>query len=568
MAKLISCAVTSAILLLPGGAGAADSSNQVTFSRDIAPILFQNCSVCHRPGNAGPFSLLNYADAKKHAREIAEVTAKKIMPPWKPEAGVGEFVGERRLADKQIQLIQQWVESGITEGDEKDLPPAPQFPETWQLGPPDLIVTLPKAYLLPAEGKDVYRNFVIPTSITALKYVSALELRPNNRSVHHAFVKVDRTGQSRVIEARETQPGFPGMSVPAEMPGGNFLNWQPGKRPARSPKGLGWTLNPGDDLVLQLHMNPTGKPETIAPEIGLYFTPEAPTNTTFKISLASLALEIPAGDSNYVVTDSYVLPVDVELLAILPHAHYLAHTMEGHALLPDGRKMPLLLIKNWDFNWQGDYRYVHPISLPSGTTLFMEFSYDNSTHNLRNPSHPPREVIYGPQTTDEMAELWFQLLPRGAEDLEKLSRDYRGHNFKMFLAHENMRLRRNPNDPAVHDGIGQLMFMSGDTQKGFAEFETAVKLNPNFGPAHYHLGLVLQQTDHLPEALMEYGKAIECDKNDFKAHNNLGLILYRQGKLDSAQEHFEQVLRIHPNDSIAVANLELVRQARQNSPKK
>ena len=198
----------------------------------------------------------------------------------------------------------------------------------------------------------------------------------------------------------------------------------------------------------------------------------------------------------------------------------------------------------------------------------MEFSYDNSTNNIRNPHYPPREVTYGPQTTDEMAELWSQLLPRGPAGLELLSRDYQGHNLRVFLPHENMRLRRNPNDPEVHDQLGQLMLYSGDAQKAFAEFDAAVKLNPNYGPAHYHLGLLFEKANRWPQAEMKYGKTIACDSNDFKAYNNLWLVLYRQRKFDQAQADFEQVLRIRPNDLLTLSNLDLVRQARQAAGKK
>ena len=187
------------------------------------------------------------------------------------------------------------------------------------------------------------------------------------------------------------------------------------KNRAAAGRRLSWELRPNTDLVLQLHLHPSGKPEQVQPSVGFYFTGEPPTNTPFRLNLNPLTLDIPAGASDYSVEDNYRLPVDVELLGVLPHAHYLAKRMEGYAVLPDGSRHDLLLIKDWDFNWQGDYRYAHPVHLPKGTTLAMRFAYDNSSKNVRNPNHPPRRVRYGLQTTDEMAELWFQVLPRNLQ---------------------------------------------------------------------------------------------------------------------------------------------------------
>src|ERR1043166_3015318 len=330
-----------------------------TFHKEIAPILFQHCAPCHRPGQAGPFSLLTYADAKKHAREMVEVTARRYMPPWPPEPGFGEFVGERRLSAGEMDSLRRWYDQGTPEGNSADGPAPPKFSDEWFLGKPDLIVTMPEAYELSADGKDIYRNFVVPIPISQRRFVQGMELRPGNaRIVHHAFVLFDRTRTARKLDQADPGPGFSGMNIPGglEGPEGFFLGWQPGKLPARSPEGLAWPLEPGTDLVLQMHLRPSGKIEPIRASLGFYFTDKAPTNMPSKISLGSYNIDIPAGATNYVVTDSYRLPVDVSVLAIAPHAHYLAREMQVYALLPDGGQKWLLLIRNWDFNWQGDYR--------------------------------------------------------------------------------------------------------------------------------------------------------------------------------------------------------------------
>ena len=233
------------------GLTATAAEAPVTFNKEIAPVVFKNCATCHRPGQAGPFSLLNYADVKKHAKEIAAVTARRYMPPWLPESAPGEFIGDRRLTDAQIQLFQHWLDAGTPEGNAADLPALPTWPSDWQLGKPDLVVTMPKQYVLAADGHDVYRNFVIPAALTASRTVRAVEFRPDNRRiVHHAFVEIDYTGSAKALEGGDGAPGFPGMILPqgVRMPTGYSLSWQPGKMAMFEPPGFGWTLQPGQDV--------------------------------------------------------------------------------------------------------------------------------------------------------------------------------------------------------------------------------------------------------------------------------------------------------------------------------
>src|SRR5437867_5392824 len=348
---------------------------ELTFNKHIAPILFQHCAGCHRPGEAGPFSLLTYQQVKAKAKDVVKVTANRYMPPWLPEHGGPALADERRLTEDEIGVIRQWSEEGAVEGLAADLPPLPRWTEGWQLGTPDLVAEMPGAYTLPTEGRDVYRNFVIPLSVPTRRFVRAMEFKPNSKVFHHIFVRFDRTRQSRRLDAQDAEAGFGGMAVPptAETPGGHFLSWQPGRGPARSPDGLAWALEPNSDLILLAHLQPNGKPETVRPSIGFYFTDQAPTNSAFKIVLSSMDIDIPAGATNYETQDSYVLPVDAQVLAVLPHAHYLGKEMHGTAVLPNGETRSLLSIKEWDFNWQSDYRYLEPIQLPKGTRIGMLF---------------------------------------------------------------------------------------------------------------------------------------------------------------------------------------------------
>src|ERR1041384_475825 len=279
----------AALLALEPVHGADEPRSQIlrapTFSKDIAPIIFQNCAPCHRPGQAGPFNLLTYGDAKKHAADMVSATQKRYMPPWLPEPGCGNFAGERRLAGDKIELIKKWFEAGALEGEPADLPALPKWNDEWFLGPPDLIVTLPRAYPLGPEGKDVYRNFVVPVPLTGARFVKAFEFRPNSKAVHHARILIDATGQSRRLEGAEPAPGFGGMSVPARFPPGQLLTWAPGAIPSLRGEELPWTFEAGSDVVLQMHLQRTGRPETVRPTIGFYFTDRAPKKSASLIGL-------------------------------------------------------------------------------------------------------------------------------------------------------------------------------------------------------------------------------------------------------------------------------------------
>ena len=213
---------------------------------------------------------------------------------------------------------------------------------------------------------------------------------------------------------KESPPGFDGMELPdsAQMPAGQLLGWQPGKSPYFCAPGLSWLLRTNTDMVLQLHLHPSGKPEVVQSSIGFYFTGQAPTNAPFRIGMKCFTIDIPPGAEAYPVEESYTLPVEVAILRVLPHAHYLAKDMQSYAILPDGRKKWMIWIKDWDFNWQGDYEYTRPQVLPAGTRLVMHYTYDNSTNHVRNPSFPPKRVRFGLQTTDEMGEIWFQGLAK------------------------------------------------------------------------------------------------------------------------------------------------------------
>jgi len=540
------------------------SSAKLSFNKNIAPIIFERCSFCHRPGQAAPFSLLTYADVKKRARQVAEVTGKRFMPPWLPEKGYGEFAGDRSLPAEQIETIRRWVAEGAEEGAAADLPPAPVWPSGWTLGEPDLVVKLPRPYTLAAEGKDVYRNVVVPIPTTERKIVRGIEFSPGNWKVmHHAFVNVDPTRVSRRRAEKQNPPGFDGMGLPetATMPAGQTLGWQPGRVPEFSPDGLGWVLETNTDLVLQLHLHPSGKPEEVQPAVAFYFCKQQPTNTAFRINLNPLLIDIPPGERNYVVEDKYLLPIDVDLLSVYPHAHYLARHMEGFALLPDGHRLELLLIKEWDFNWQGDYRYAKPIFLPRGTTLGMRFTYDNSAENIRNPN-PSKRVKYGLETTDEMAELWFQVLPRLAYERVLLTQSFLGHLAEGSIAYNESVVKEDPKDAMARVEIGRARLFFGDAPAALEQFRAAVAADPNSDKAWYELGFLYLNLKQMDSAKQAFERVLQLNPDDYQAEGNLGLLYMQQGDAQRAEKHLRSALRINPDDPVARGNLDSVLNSR------
>jgi hypothetical protein len=540
-------------------------AGSITFHKDIAPIVSQRCASCHQPGQAAPFSLLEYADVKRHAQEIAEVTRSRYMPPWLPEPGYGEFAGSRRLSDEELGLLQQWIAEGCLEG-ARSGPPQAIRPRTdeWALGTPDLVAKMPEPFALAADGSDVYRNFVVPIPLTTPRYVRALELRPGNRKIlHHAFLKVDRTPQSRRMDAQDPGPGFGGMVTPAEMPGGHFLTWQPGKVATPHPEGLGWALEPGADLVVQAHLSPSGKAEEFQPSIGLYFTDRPPTNACFKMALISYLIDIPAGAKEHPVQSSLTLPSDVDLLAVLPHAHFLARDMQAWAILPNGSKQWLIWIKNWDFNWQGDYRYATPLFLPAGTQLHMRYTYDNSDANPRNPHHPPARVRFGAGVQDEMAELWLQLLPRREADRSALAKAYEGATRRAFREADEYALRLDPNDAKAHLGLGLHLSAEGQMARGIEHLLTAARLQPTNDEPHYHLGLIYRGQGKRGEARSSFESTLRLNPQNYKAHGNLGFMSQEEGDLAGAEAHYRAALSINPDNALLKSSLEEVLRTRK-----
>jgi Flp pilus assembly protein TadD len=517
-----------------------------TFHRDIAPILFSQCAPCHRPGEGGPFSLLTYEDARKRATQIAAVTRKRYMPPWLPAPGFGDFAGEHRLTDAQIETIQQWAQAGAPEGPASASPPPPVFTPGWQLGPPDLVITADKPFALPADGPDVFWNFILSPAVRESRQVKAIEIRPGNaRTVHHANLLIDRSRSLRYRE-RIRGEGFPGMDLTiasdAFDPDSHFLFWKPGAVPSEEPAGMSWHLDPGNDLILNLHLRPSGKPELVQPSVGLYFTREPPTKYPMLIQLEhDGALDIPPSDSDFLVSDDFRLPLDADLLAVYPHAHYLGKLLEGFATLPDGTRRWLIRIPQWDLNWQAVYRYREPLFLPKGTIVSMRFHYDNSAANLRNPHSPPQRVHGGNQSTDEMAHLWLQLLPRGSGDQRAVLQE----------AIMNRRLEKYPADFSAHFNLGALALNRKEIPSALTHLRAALRVEPEQPAALNAFGVALESDGKLDEAIHQFQHVLRVRPDDASARYNLAVADAAQGRFAEAAAGFRELLAAHPEDRAA-----------------
>jgi Flp pilus assembly protein TadD len=555
-----------------------------TFTKDIAPILTANCVSCHQPGHAAPFSLITFDDVRPRAARIVAAVGSRYMPPWLPDHAEPPFIGERRLTDDQIAIIKLWAGDGAPEGDRSARPVMPPPSTSWTLGEPDLVAQPPKAYTLAADGHDVYRNLVIRLDAPQQRYVRALEFLPGDAPVHHAVIRVDRNRVSRAEDGRDGQPGFDGMAAgDVQDPDGHFLGWAPGRGPILAPDALPWILSPGADLVVELHLMPSTKPIEVQPAIGLYFTDRAPQRSPVMMIMGSKAIDIPAGTADYWIEDRYALPVDVEVLSVYPHAHYLGREMEVRAVAPDGASRTLLRIRKWSFNWQQDYRYVTPIALPRGTTIVMRYSYDNSASNVNNPAKPPRRVTWGPQSHDEMGTLGVQVVTRSTDDAARLASSFAQHAALIDVAGAETLVKADPHSPAYAAMLGASYVHAGRIAEAIPALERAIGLDPRSASSENFLGGALLASGRGPDALQhfraaaalaprdahirfnyaktlaaagqgsraiaELTRSLELDPMFGEAHQEIGVLLFSANRLTDAIHHLQRAADLMPHSA-------------------
>ncbi|HEY1809469.1 MAG TPA: tetratricopeptide repeat protein [Acidobacteriaceae bacterium] len=559
----------------------------VTWSRQIAPIVYQHCTTCHHPGGGGPFSLLTYQDARRRGPQMVQVTQSRFMPPWLPEPGYGNFIDDRRISDEDIALILRWVAAGMPQGNPSEAPPPPHYNAEWQIGKPDLILTVPRSFTLSASGTDVFHNFVLPNPLKQTHYIRAMQILPSvPQVVHHANVLIDRTASWRRAHSSDWQNGFGGMELDVDAgntfdPDSHFLFWKPDTPVLTEAPTMPWRLDPGNDLILNMHLKPSGMPETISARIGLYFADAPATHHPMLLQLdADDQLNIPANDRDFVVRDSLRLPIDVEALGIYPHAHYLGHILEGWADLPNGQKKWLIRIPNWDIDRQSVYRYRSPVFLPRGSVLHMRYVYDNSANNVHNPNDPPIRVRTGNRSVDEMAHLWLQVLPvhvpPGSPDprliLEEAWMEHRltknpGDDIALYnlasalsalgqytqaAADYRKVLAVRPGDPRTLNSLGASLENAGESQAASDAFAQAIASGGNSCDARFNLAqLDLKRSDFLA-AEQQFRSMLQQCPDDPDVHSGLGVALAQQGDAPAARSEFQHALQLDPNNFTAL----------------
>lgn len=448
---------------MPVAAQTATGSS-VTYTADVAPFLERECTGCHRSGGVGPFSLETYDDVRSQASAILRVLRDGDMPPWPPEAPPGTFVGQPQVSASDVDMVSRWTEAGAPRGavrtthDEgSDLPEQE----------PDLVVGFP-AYPVPADGPDLYPSVVASIPDVGERWIQRVEIRPGDSgAVHHLFMRVDTTSSSRELAARSAVPGFNRLEFVSDAapPGGDYMAWAPGQRNLPALDGVAWRLPAGADLVADLHLRPTGRPADVSVQVAFYYADRPPAVEPLIIGLMADEIDIPAGSSDYVVHDTLTLPVDVDVLSVYPHAHFLGQDLQGLAKLPSGRTLTLVHIPDWDFNWQGEYRFTEPVRLPAGTVIIQHFTYDNTADNPDNPYDPPRRAVMGRAATDEMAELTLRVVPRNETDRETLAAAF-GRRIQARTMARVARLR-------VTDG--EQRFAEGDLEDATRLFQEALR---------------------------------------------------------------------------------------------
>lgn len=426
---LVGCARSVAEAEARGGPLPAPlASEPPTFARDVAPLVHRACTPCHREGGSAPFPLAGLEELRRRGEQLLAVVESGYMPPWKPVAGYGTFLGSRALSDEERLVLRRWVEAGMPSGDMLRAPAPPRFPDGWLLGAPDVVLEMEEPFAVDPERFDQWRCFALPTDFGQQRFVRSIEIRPSNpRVVHHLIAYVEASGEARELREGDGRAGLEGMCATRfaidELLGG----WVPGLLPLALPEGLGLRLPAGADVLVDAHFQATGRPEQERTRVGLTFAEAPSASPVLLVWLGAKGMMIPPGATGHRVEDSLELPVDLDVIAILPHAHYVCSDVRVWAELPDGREEPLVWIDDWDFNWQDYYQYAAPVHLPRGSRIRCVFGYDNSAANARNPWNPPRRVVGGSRSVDEMASLFLQVALRDEQDQQLFQQAVQDH---------------------------------------------------------------------------------------------------------------------------------------------
>ena len=570
-------------LLVPfvlSGVTHAQSRQYATTWAQVAPIISRRCAECHFEGDStAPFPLVTFEQVRDRAKQIVEVTQSRYMPPWLPAKSDFDFAHDRSMSAEEVATLASWLKGATPKGDVPAAVNRERSSTEWRLGEPDVVLSVDKGYDLAADGREVFWNFVFPVNVVNTRHVDAVELKPESPAVHHMVGMVDRTGAAR----RHGGPGqgFEGMEFGrAEIPASPSMLWSPGKVTAEPQDGVSWSVDSQTDIVLQMHLFPTGKRELVRPQIGLYFADQPPTAHPVSITLEAASIDIPPGKT-VEISDEIRLPVGVELLSIYPHAHYLGKHVTCRIFWPDGHESTLIQIPDWDFNWQDEYVLAKPLRLPSGTVLKMSWSYDNTPANIRNPNDPPRQVTLGNNSTDEMGTVLFQVLCKDLSDREKLDEscwlqklkslpdhttanqnlgnlyESRGELHKARKHYERV-VNASPRDSMAHDNLASTLAAIGDEERAEHHFRRAIALDPDNALAHNNWGAALMRSGRIAEAVTKIERAIEIWPQFPEARVNLGEAELRRGDSVAAEKHFRMAATQSPGYALAHFNLATV----------
>jgi len=384
-------------LMMAAASASGPSGVNVTFTKDVAPILYNRCVECHRAGEIAPMSLVSYQEVRPWAKSIRQRVADRSMPPWSADPHYGKFSNDPSLSQKEIETIVGWVDAGAPKGDDKDLPPAPKFVQGWTIGKPDVVLAMQEEHAIPADGTIPYLYFTIPTGFKEDKWIQAMEIRPGNRGVvHHVIAFAQEPGAIRRGNAAgEAQQGR-----------GQLGGITPNKTGVVFAPGTARLIKAGSNIVFQMHYTTNGEATKDRTSIGLVFAKEPPVRTVVTGNALNARFVIPAGEANHEVRSSTTFKDDVHISSFMPHMHFRGKDFTYTAVYPDGHSEILLSVPKYDFNWQLTYVLEKPVALPKGTRLDCVAHFDNSTKNKYNPD-PTKEVRWGDQTWEEMMIGWF-----------------------------------------------------------------------------------------------------------------------------------------------------------------
>jgi hypothetical protein len=388
----------------------------VTFTKDVAPILQRHCQSCHRPGEAGPFSMLTYEDVRPWTGAIKLAVQQRVMPPWYADPKYGHFSNERSLTEAEIHTLLSWTAEGAPKGDPKDMPAPMNFTEGWGIPKPDVVLQLPKPFPVPESGMVEYQYVIVPTGFSKDTWVQAAEVRPTERAVVHHIIAFVREPGSNYF--KDQKPGVFFEAPPAKtdektdtsaLPSDFLVGYAPGQPAEILQPGQGKLIKAGSDIVFEVHYTPNGKAVMDQTKLGLVLARETPKDRVQTLSASNGTFKIPPGDPDYRVDASFVVAQQVVLSALHPHMHTRGKDFEYRLVFPNGETRTILQVPAYNWHWQLWYNLQEPIVLPKGTKIECTAHFDNSAKNPENPD-PTKTVIWGQQNWDEMMVGFFNLV--------------------------------------------------------------------------------------------------------------------------------------------------------------